>query len=115
MLTRVKDPLPIEKGSIVVYQIPCSCGQVYIGKTNRKLETRIKEHKDTCSKGQTERSAVAEHAWEHSHPTRWEEASELDGARRHQELLVKEALHIQTTISTVMLALGYMTAGYQPL
>ena len=30
-LTRVKDRLPIEKRSNVVYQIPCSCGKYYIG------------------------------------------------------------------------------------
>ena len=61
MLTRVKDPLPVEKQSMVVYQIPCSCGQVYIGETIRQLETRLREHKGTCSKGQLEKSAVAEH------------------------------------------------------
>ena len=38
-LTRVKDPLPVEQQSIVVYQIPCSCGKVYIEKTIRRLET----------------------------------------------------------------------------
>ena len=38
-----------------------------------------------------------EHAREHSHPIKWEEASILDCARRHQELLVKEVLRIPTT------------------
>ena len=32
-LTRVRDPLPLEKQSMVVYWVPCSCGQAYIGKT----------------------------------------------------------------------------------
>ena len=65
LMTNVKDPLPVEKQSIVVYQIPCSCGQV---ETIRRLETRLKEHKDACSKGQTEKSAVVEHAWKNNHP-----------------------------------------------
>ena len=34
MLTKVKDTLPLGKQSNVVYRIPCSCGQVYIGETN---------------------------------------------------------------------------------
>ena len=34
MLTKVKDTLPPGKQSNVVYRIPCSCGQVYIGETN---------------------------------------------------------------------------------
>ena len=45
---------------MAVYQIPYSFGQVYIGETIRRLETRLKEHKSACSKGQLEKSAVAE-------------------------------------------------------
>jgi hypothetical protein len=40
-LVKVKDRLCIEKQSSVVYKIPCSCGKFYIGKTVRRLETRI--------------------------------------------------------------------------
>ena len=35
MLTRVKDKLPMEKESMAVYKIPCSCGKLYIGETRR--------------------------------------------------------------------------------
>ena len=96
MLTKVKDTLPLGKQSNVVYRIPCSCGQVYIGETKRRLETRLKEHRDACERGMMEKSAVAEHAWEHHHPIHWEETTVLDHGRG-QELLVKEALHIQMT------------------
>ena len=61
VLTKVKDALPMEKQSKVVYRIPCSCGRVYIGETKRKLETRLKEHQDACQKGALEKSAVTEH------------------------------------------------------
>ena len=96
MLTKVKDTLPPGKQSNVVYRIPCSCGQVYTGETKRRLETRLKEHRDACERGMMEKSAVAEHAWEHHHPIHWEETTVLDHGRG-QELLVKEALHIQMT------------------
>ena len=33
-----------EKKSGVVYEVPCNCGKVYIGETERTLETRMKEH-----------------------------------------------------------------------
>ena len=46
LLTKVKDTLRLGKQSRVVYQTPCSCGQVYIGETIRRLETRMKEHED---------------------------------------------------------------------
>ena len=97
LLTRVKDPLPADKQSMVVYWIPCSCGKVYIGRTILRLETRLKEHHDACSKGQLEKSAVAEYAWTQKHTIRWGDTSVLDSARRHRELLLKEALHIRTT------------------
>ena len=41
-----------------------------------------------------EKSVVAEHVWENHHPIHWEETIVLDHGRG-QELLVKEALHIQ--------------------
>ena len=98
MLTKVKDTLPLGKQSNVVYRIPCSCGQVYIGETKRRLETRLKEHRYACERGMMEKSAVAEHAWENHHPIDWEETTVLDRGRG-QKLLLKEALHIQMTPS----------------
>ena len=41
VLTKVKEPLPMEKMAKVVYRIPCSCGKSYIGETRRRLETRV--------------------------------------------------------------------------
>ena len=95
LLTRVKYPLPMEKQSMVVYKISCSCGQTYIGKTIQQLETRLKKHKDACSRGLFERSTVAEYALKEDHPIKWDEVSVVDHAMRHGELLLKEALHIQ--------------------
>ena len=45
---------------MVVYQIPCPCGKMYmyISKTTRKLEIRLKELKDACSKVLTEKLHV---------------------------------------------------------
>ena len=60
-LTRVNDPLRLEKQAMVVYRIPCSWGKVYIGKTIRRMQSRLKEHKDACSQSQLEKSAIAEH------------------------------------------------------
>ena len=35
------------------------------------------------------------HAWENHHPIKWEEATVIDQARTHKELLLKEAIHIR--------------------
>lgn len=40
-LMPVKDQDPLGKKSNVVYQVPCSCGCMYIGETKRALKVRI--------------------------------------------------------------------------
>ena len=86
------------KQSNVVYRIPCSCGQVYIEETKQRLEMRPKEHQDVCERGMMEKSTVEEYTCESHYPIHWEETTALDQGRG-QELLVKEALHIQMTPS----------------
>ena len=61
------------------------------------LVSRLKEHKDACRKQLTDKSAIAEHAWNSHYPIKWEEASVLDHARNSPDLMIKEAIHIQTT------------------
>ncbi len=41
-----KAPLPKDQRSGLMYWVPCSCGQFYIGQTGREVATRIKEHSD---------------------------------------------------------------------
>ena len=56
--------------------------RLYIGKTTRRLETRLKEHKDTCIKGFTDKSAIAEYAWNEDDPIRWGDTRILQHASR---------------------------------
>ena len=97
LLTKAKDPLPTEKQSNVVYEVPCTCGKVYIGETKRRLETRLKEHKDASAKSLTDRSAIAKHAHANDHPINWAGTRILQRASRNMELVMKEALSIRTT------------------
>ena len=97
MLTKVKDPLPVEKQANVVYKVPCSCGKIHIGEIKRRLETRLKEHKEACVKGQTTKSAIAEHAWLEGHPINWDGTRILQRASHTMELVMKEAMCIQST------------------
>ena len=78
----------------LVYEIPCSCGQSYIGETMSALETRLKEHQAATRRGKTEKSAVAEHAWSQHHQPLWGEIKVLDRAGHNTILQIKEALHI---------------------
>ena len=78
----------------IVYEIPCTCGKVYIGETKRRLETRLK---DACVRCQTDKSAIAEHAWAEDHPINWSGTKILQRASHTTELVMKEALCIQST------------------
>ena len=91
MLTWVKDPLPSDLQSKVIYKVHCSCGKAYTGET-----TRLKEHKDACIKQLTDKSAIAEHAWNSHCTIKWEEASVLDHTRNPlADLMIMQAIHIQ--------------------
>ena len=57
-------PLHKEKLAGVVYQIHCQCGKVCVVETQRHLKTRVKEHRDACTKRDTYNSAIAEHQWD---------------------------------------------------
>ena len=93
LLTKVKDPLPIDS-QMSFYEVPCTCGKLYISETKRRLGKRLKEHKDACVKCHTDKSAIAEHAWTNDNPINWAEMKILQQANRAMELVMKEALSI---------------------
>ena len=84
LLTKVKDPVPQEEKTGVVYKISCDCGDHYIGETGRTPGTRVKEHLSACKYARFERSAVAEHAWQDGHRIDLEGVEGLDVASNHQ-------------------------------
>ena len=55
---------------------------------------RLKEHQAATREGETEKSAIAEHAWSRHHQPLWEETRVLDRASHTTTLLIKEAIHI---------------------
>ena len=89
--------LLMEKQANVVYRIPCSCGKSYIGETKWRLETRMREHQDACRTQSLQMSLVVEQAWGSHHHINWRDTSVIAWARRPEELLLKEAIHIQGT------------------
>ena len=102
-LSQLKDVLPMEQRSGVVYEIPCStCDKSYIGETIRRLGSRLKEHKDACRKCEKDKSALAEHAWDEGHPIAWGKVRILNSDSRRIRLVIKEALHINESKSTLM-------------
>ena len=68
----------------------------------RRLGSRLKEHKDACRKCEKDKSALAEHAWDEGHPIAWEKVRILNSDSRRIRLVIKEALHINESKSTLM-------------
>ena len=93
-LVHPKDPTILLKKCNVVYSIPCSDGNEYIGETSRPLEKRINEHKEAVKKLDAQKSAIAEYILQTGARPLWNEvtvlAKEDDWFRRR----IKEALWI---------------------
>ena len=90
---KVKDimllPLCKQSNVTVVYPIPCSCDQVYIGDLGWRLEPRLREHQDACSEKMMEKSALVVK----TPPADSQEETTVLDHGRERELLVKEALN----------------------
>ena len=94
LLVHPKDSTPKERRSHVIYSIPFTDEQTYIGETGRPLETRLKEHREAVKKLDTQKSAIAEHVANTASMPIWKDtqilAEETDWYRRR----VKEAIWI---------------------
>ena len=74
-----------------------ACVERSTSKRKRRLGTRHKEHKNACGNCQTDKSVIAEHAWTNDHPINWGGTKILQRASHTMELVMKEALCIQST------------------
>ena len=115
-LVHLKDHIPLQQRSGVVYRIPCrTCTKVYIGQTGHTLEHRVKEHRRALVSGQSSLSAVAEHAMEEMHDIDWMGATVVDGHPHFHQRCALEAWHIRSQDSTMNRDAGPLPSVYNPL
>ena len=63
-----KDPTKPDEKFGIVYEIPCAnCNHVYIGQTQRSLQSRLKEHKRYLKKHDSHNSALVTHVEHFDH------------------------------------------------
>ena len=74
ILTKVKTPLDCYQKTSVIYQIPCSCGEVYIGETGKTINETVKKHKRSVCRMDTNNS-IAVHVINTSHDIAWDQAT----------------------------------------
>jgi hypothetical protein len=61
-----------------IYNIPCECGRSYIGKTGRHLAVPLREHGHNLQQGLSEKSKLAQHAYEEGHRVGCDDARILE-------------------------------------
>ena len=94
LMIKTKPENEDQKTKNCVYSVPCQCGREYIGETSRPLRVRLQEHKSNINNGETDRSKIAEHVWEHYHQIDWDEAKILAKEENTTRRKLKEATYI---------------------
>ena len=84
------------KQSLVVYKIKCeTCGAAYIGKTERILAYRMKEHNKKEEDAEKQKSAIQTHLKQHKdHIININNIEIIDRASNNYKLQLKEMIHI---------------------
>ena len=97
ILSHPKDTVPMGEKTGVIYKVACSgCPKVYIGETKRRLNDRITEHKEACTKiSLHEKSALGEHKYNSDHEPNWASIQIIDSQEHDQKRRVLESLHIR--------------------
>ena len=105
-LVNVKNRVPEEKRTGVVYEVPCrDCDHVYIGETGRTLKKRLAEHKQAVRRF-NEKNGIAVHVHQHDHHIDWESARVVGNEMFYWRRRVLEAIKINSHPSTMNLDCG---------
>lgn len=91
-LRPAKDKIPLSTPG--VYEIPCSCGDVYIGETKRLISTRVKEHIRSTKNEDIEKSAVALHSHNTKHSIEFDKTRVIAKEPYYYPRIIRESIEI---------------------
>jgi hypothetical protein len=84
-----------------VYEIPCSCGMVYIGETRRSLNVHLKEHIVDITHDCITKSTLVEHSHNTTHQICMDKASLIAKEEHYNKRRMREALEIDIRNNTL--------------
>ena len=84
-----------------VYEITCSCNNVYIGETGWSLQTHLKEHSANIVHNLIKKSALDEHSHNTSHQIYMDKASKVAREEHYFKIRVRESLKIEKRDKTL--------------
>ena len=94
LLGNPKDKIELNERS-GIYEISCKdCNLKYVGQTKRPIITRFKEHMAHLRYGRTEKSSVAQHAFDNSHRIDIDNLKLLRNVTNNRQLDAFESLEI---------------------
>ena len=99
-LVAPKDKLSSDEKQGVIYSVRCqSCDGEYIGETERKLSTRMREHRAPVTNG-NEQSALSIHNLRTGHTFDWDRIKVVDTKRRRDQRKVTGDQHKESGMQT---------------
>ena len=101
LCSKAKHKLSKEQVSNIIYLIECSCSVdgepvIYIGETDRELQTRVKEHRDCWAGGARSRADSSAFSTHKDCFPAFDQAEALNHASHQQLRLLLESAYIRT-------------------
>lgn len=99
IFTRLKDEVPKMEKSHVVYNIPCSCDECYVGETRNRVATREVGHQYNIATKNKSHSALCKHVIESNptHTPKWSDVEIIYQERNNRARQIKEMIAIKQT------------------